>query len=79
MQAGKYSLSVDRVINNTTGRAIPKSEPIFILRAQDKHALHALIVYMEACETPDQKEGVSRRVAEFCKYALEYDVKEPTP
>ena len=79
MQAGKYRIGVGRVVNRATSLAIPKTEPIFILRAQDKHAIHALIAYMEACETPEQKEGVERRLAEFTVYALECEIKEPTP
>ncbi len=79
MQAGKYRIGVGLIINHTTGQAIPKSEPVFILRAQDKHAVHTLIAYMEACETPEQKEGVSRRLAEFAIYVLKNDIKEPTP
>ena len=79
MQAGKYRIGVGLIINSTTGQAIPKSEPVFILRGQDKHAVHTLIAYMEVCETPDQKEGVSRRLAEFAAYHLNNGIKEPTP
>ncbi len=66
-------------MNRATSLAIPKTEPLFILRGQDKHAIHTLIAYMEACETPEQKEGVSRRLAEFTVYAVKNDIKEPTP
>lgn len=79
MQAGKYRIGHGRVMNRATSLAIPNTEPIFILRAQDKHAIHTLIAYMEACETPEQQEDVGRRLAEFSKYALECDIKEPTP
>ena len=78
-QAGKYEINIGHIKNFKTKEIIPKREPIFILRGQDKHAVHTLIAYMEACETPEQKEGVSRRLAEFATYALECDIKEPTP
>ncbi len=78
-QAGKYEIDIGRIKNCETKEVIPKREPIFILRAHDVHAIHTLIAYMEACETPEQKEGVSRRLAEFCKYAIENDLVEPTP
>ncbi len=78
-QAGKYEIDIGRIKNFKTKEIIPKCEPIFILRAQDKHAVHTLIAYMEACETAAQREGVSRRLADFAVYALYNDVKEPTP
>lgn len=41
----KYKIVNGKIVNRASGEAIPDDEPIFILRARDKHALATLEAY----------------------------------
>lgn len=80
-QEPKYTASSKdgRLVNRATGKPIPDSEPIFVLRAQDKHAAEAIRFYMSLCQEPDHTKAVSTRLAAFERFAEENSacMKEP--
>ena len=65
--------------NSRTGKPIPDDEPVFVLRAQDLHALHAMRHYLVFCTEPDQVAAVNRRIADFEAFAVAHPerMKEP--
>ena len=60
------------LVNATTGKEI--EEPIFILRAKDKHAAAAIWSYLSRCENPEHQCAVFKRYEEFLEWQ---DTKEP--
>lgn len=80
-QEPKYTSSskTGRLCNRQTGKPIPDDEPVFILRAQDMHALHALRHYLVFCAEPDHQEAVQKRIADFEAFAAAHPerMKEP--
>jgi hypothetical protein len=80
-QEPKYTTSTKtgRLTNRQTGKPIGDDEPVFILRAQDIHALHALRHYLVFCAEPDHQEAVQKRIAAFEAFAAAHPrrMKEP--
>lgn len=80
-QEPKYTTSrtTGRLTNRATGKPIPDSEPIFVLRAQDMHALHAMRHYLVFCTEPDHQHAVLKRIEAFERFALDNPdrMKEP--
>lgn len=80
-QEPKYTTGTKdgRLINRATGKPIPDDEPVFVLRAQDLHALHAMRHYLVFCTEPDQVAAVNRRIADFEAFAVAHPerMKEP--
>lgn len=52
----------------TTGKPIPSDEPVFILRAKDKHSLATLIHYKAECNDEHHKQSVDGRIQEFLHF-----------
>lgn len=80
-QEPKYTTSTKdgRLVNRSTGKPIPDDEPVFILRAQDIHALPLLHTYLSLVREPDQKQAVTRRISDFEDFAVAHTerMKEP--
>ena len=80
-QEPKYTSSskTGRLVNRATGKPIPDDEPVFIIRAQDIHAISALRWYRSVVNEPDQEQAVSRRIADFEAFAAAHPdrMKEP--
>ena len=79
-QCGKYFVNSDGMLaNRDTGRPIPPEEPVFILRAKDKNAVHALNVYREICGDDYHRALVSDRIFAFLNFSASYPerMKEP--
>lgn len=80
-QEPKYTTSskTGRITNRATGKPIPDSEPIFVLRAQDVHAIAALRHYLAFCTEPDHQHAVLKRIDAFERFAFENPdrMKEP--
>lgn len=80
-QESKYTCSQrdGRLVNRSTGKPIPDDEPVFVLRAQDIHALPLLHAYLSMVAEPDQANAVARRIAAFQDFALAHAdrMKEP--
>lgn len=69
-QAPKYDTNADgKLVNRATGVQIPSAEPVFILRAKDGKAIHALLSYFDACNDPRHRAVIKRRIAEFQAFA----------
>jgi hypothetical protein len=79
-QEPKYTVGIaGRIINRSTGKAIPDDEPVFVLRAQDRNAVTALKAYALVCSSEDHRAVVQSRVMDFEAFALRNPgrVKEP--
>lgn len=58
-----------RIVNRETGKPIPDDEPVFVLRAQDVHALHALRTYAAQLGGAPHLDAVIQRVLAFEAFA----------
>jgi hypothetical protein len=80
-QEPKYTTATKtgRLVNRETGKPIPDDEPVFVIRAQDIHAVSALRWYRSVVKEPDQQQAVSRRIAHFEAFAAAHPdrMKEP--
>jgi hypothetical protein len=81
-QEPKYTVSKQqhgRIVNRSTGEAIPDSEPVFILRAKDRKASAALRAYAMICDNPDHKAVIKSRLQDFEVFATAHPerMKEP--
>lgn len=70
-QESKYTSSSKdgRLVNRETGKPIPDDEPVFILRAQDVHALGAMRCYASLVAEIDQFHAVTERIKDFEAFA----------
>lgn len=57
-QTRKYDVVDGKIVNRTTGKAIPEDEPIFILRAQDLHFVTAMEFYASCCRDREHQAAV---------------------
>lgn len=80
-QEPKYTVSSKdgRLVNRATGKPIPDDEPVFVLRAQDIHALPTLHAYLSLVREIDQAAAVTNRITAFQDFALAHPdrMKEP--
>jgi len=78
-QEPKYQTKGDQIINRQSGDAIPEDEPIFILRARDRHAAGLLRLYATLCQDPVHQDAVFVRALQFHNWALSHPdrVREP--
>lgn len=80
-QEPKYTVNAaGRLISRATGIAIPDDEPVFILRAKDKHAWPALNDYLHRCQDEAHQGAVRSREQDFLKFAMAHleRMQEPT-
>ena len=78
-QDPKYDIEDGRLVNAITRIPIPQDEPIFIFRAQDRHAVHFLRQYWWICKNEMHKEQVYACLCEMQAFAEKYPerMKEP--
>ena len=78
-QSGKYDAVRGRLVNRTTGVAIPAGEPVFIFRAQDKHLLKVLRDYKKLCTNGNHKKTIQARINQVAAFQRENKelTKEP--
>lgn len=80
-QEPKYTTSskTGRITNRATGKPIPDHEPVFVLRAQDVHAVSVLRTYLSLVAEIDQAAAVAKRIADFEAFAAAHPdrMKEP--
>lgn len=68
-QEPKYNVNAKKQLyNRETGNIIPDDEPIFILRARDKHANEVLNYYWLKCKVKEHKDAVEKRIFDFIKF-----------
>lgn len=80
-QEPKYTISSKhgRLVNRSTGKAIPDDEPVFILRAQDVLALHAMHAYSLLIVDETHANVVEQRIADFLRFATAHPERMKTP
>lgn len=80
-QEPKYTTSSQngRIVNRSTGVAIPDDEPVIIFRAQDRNAADAISAYLCVCKDPDHRAVVKSRLLDFNAFAAAHPerMKEP--
>lgn len=73
-QDPEYDIRGGKLVSRATGEAIPDDEPVFILRASDRRALSALIVYYTAHEPGDSR-PIAGRIEAFKAFARAHPEK----
>lgn len=70
-QEPKYTTATKdgRIVNRATGKPIPDDEPVFILRAKDVNAIHALQAYLDTLEDEQHAAEVEARMDAFEAFA----------
>lgn len=69
-QEPKYNADEDgRIYNRKTLRCIPDEEPIFILRARDRHAVRTMQYYANLCNIAEHMAAVQDRILQFKAFA----------
>lgn len=79
-QEPKYDCGEDgRLIKRDTLVAIPDDEPVFIIRAQDNHAVAMLRYYQTRVDNTEHKNVVQARLEAFKKFRSDNPdrMKEP--
>lgn len=78
-QEPKYQIVNGQLVNRQSGIAIPPDEPLFVLRARDKHAARLLIEYCQLVQDPEHREAVRTRATQFSNWAILHSdrMKEP--
>ncbi len=83
MNAGKFKIGYNSIgelaIGIDGGDVIPDDEPIFIIRARDKHAIMALAKYASECRHGQQVKEIFIRIQEFKKWREENADKVQEP
>ena len=82
----KYKISMEepnkgKLVKKDTSMPIPDDEPLFILRAQDRKALPALLAYSFILDNLEQKMAVAECVNDFRLFQEKNPerMKEPDP
>ncbi len=78
-QEPKYEIRDGKIVNRSSGEAIPDDEPIMIFRARDIHAHDAIANYGLRCENLDHSNIVMDRARQFAAFAALHPerMKEP--
>lgn len=78
-QEPKYSSDQGGIFNRQSGEYIPHDEPVFILRARDKHAVEAISYYYDIVGDAHHAQVVMARREQFHAFAKEHPerMKEP--
>lgn len=81
MHERKYKILDGRLVKKIGEVPIPDDEPLFIFRAKDRKALAPLVAYGLICDTLEQKEMVTKTVADFRAFQEKYPARmgEPNP
>lgn len=75
----KYDVSTGDFVNRRSGLAIPDDEPVFILRARDRHAYRAIVDYAMNCDDEPHRIDVLNVARRFKQFALEHPEKMKEP
>lgn len=80
-QEPKYTTATvsGRLTNRATGKPIPDDEPVFILRAKDVNALHALRGYVLMLEDDAHITAVHQRIEAFEAFAAAHPERMKQP
>ncbi len=82
-QDPKYGLRDGRLVNTASGEVIPLDEPVFLFRARDKVAVHALRAYLQLIQDREpvsaHVDAVSKRIADFEQFATAHPMRMKWP
>jgi hypothetical protein len=75
----KYKIEEGKLVKKSNSVPIPEDEPLFILRAQDRNALPAIMAYCHLSDNLLHREEVMKSVLDFKKFATNNPerMKEP--
>lgn len=78
-QEPKYEIKNGKLHNRQSGEQIPDDEPLFVLRARDKHAAEAIAAYRKTVCCGDHYGAVTLRLQQFENWAAAHPerMKEP--
>jgi hypothetical protein len=77
-QEPKYGIDLaGRLFNRYSGEPIPDTEPVFILRAQDRQALPTLQYYLRLIGVETHRRAVEIRIEQFGNWKKKNGVKTP--
>jgi hypothetical protein len=78
-QEPKYIFANGRVINRATGESIPLDEPVFVFRAKDACASHAILFYANMVNRTAHQDAVMARHYDFLQFRRDHPerMKEP--
>lgn len=78
----KFRIEGDQILN-AAGRPIPEDEPLFLLRAKDRHALDTLEYYRTLCAqdhcTDYHLQGIEDRILAFDQFRLKHPERMKQP
>lgn len=78
-QEPKYTVNGAAIVTRASGAPIPADEPVFIFRARDVNALHALKYYAVQCGETSHSLAVMDRIDEFERFAAEHPERMKVP
>lgn len=80
-QESKYTTGTKdgRLVNRATGKPIPDDEPVFVLRAQDIHAVPLLHAYLSMVTEVDHAAAVRQRITAFEDFARAHPARMKEP
>ena len=75
----KYKIENNRLVRRTSGVPVPEDEPLFVLRAQDRNALPAMLAYLTICTDLNHRTNVLKSIKDFKDFIDKYPnrIKEP--
>lgn len=78
-QEPKYNVDINGIYNRQTKKVIPEEEPIFVLRASDKHAVKVLKYYEKLVSNGEHTIAIKNRLKDFIGFSKVYPnrMKEP--
>lgn len=72
MHEQRFTIHKGRLCTRTDLRPVPENEPIFILRANDIHAITILSVYQDLVDFPGMKEQIAQTIRDFQAFQLPF-------
>lgn len=80
---GKFGWLNGQIVNLVSGEAIPKDEPLFLLRGRDHVAYNAITAYLSECEESGCNElhlaGIGQVRDRFAQFAIDHPERMKQP
>lgn len=79
MNERKYRIEGHQLLKKDSSVPIPDDEPVFILRAKDRHSLTAIYGYAMLCQNLQHRKEVMKSVEDFRQFQDQFPdkIKEP--
>jgi len=78
-QEPKYEARGYQIVNRKSGKVIPDDEPIFLLRARDKHAASLIWNYLNKCKSGRHRIAIAKRYIQFDQFSMEHPMRMKEP